>query len=153
MFFLLTSSDFVTRKKFSTYIFLPVFTFFWQSLKTSSYCLFYRLTFCSLVVYVYFPHLYHDDTKRKPKLDFALTALVSMFWLVGSAAWANGLTGLRWSVDSNNWLHKTSICRLTNNNHYVDTKVKWNNFFGSQMKDKAKVRLFYSGAMALILSR
>jgi len=79
----------------------------------------------SLVVYVYFPHLYHDDTKRKPKLDFALTALVSMFWLAGSAAWANGLTGLRWSVDSNNWLHKTSICRLTNSDipHYVDTKI------------------------------
>jgi len=51
--------------------------------------------FLSLAVYVFFNHLYIDQQKNYPKVDFVLTALLGMFWLAGSAAWANGLNGLK----------------------------------------------------------
>ena len=55
--------------------------------------------------------MYHDVNKRNPKIDFIVTAVLAMFWLAGAAAWANGLTGLRWAVNTENWLHISSICR------------------------------------------
>lgn len=51
--------------------------------------------FASLAVYVFFNHLYVDQQRNYPKVDFVLTALLGMFWLAGSAAWANGLNGLK----------------------------------------------------------
>jgi len=51
--------------------------------------------FVSLAVYVFFNHLYVDQQKNYPKVDFVVTALLGMFWLAGSAAWANGLNGLK----------------------------------------------------------
>jgi len=51
--------------------------------------------FVSLAVYVFFNHLYVDQQKNYPKVDFVITALLGMFWLAGSAAWANGLNGLK----------------------------------------------------------
>jgi len=51
--------------------------------------------FASLAVYVFFNHLYVDQQKNYPKVDFVMTALLGMFWLAGSAAWANGLNGLK----------------------------------------------------------
>jgi len=51
--------------------------------------------FVSLAVYVLFNHLYVDQQKNYPKVDFVVTALLGMFWLAGSAAWANGLNGLK----------------------------------------------------------
>ena len=69
--------------------------------------------FTSLVMYVFYGTMYMDSMKRNPKIDFMISALLAMFWLAGAAAWANGLTGLKWSTDTSNWLHKMSICRLT----------------------------------------
>jgi len=51
--------------------------------------------FVSLAVYVLFNHLYVDQQKNLPKVDFVITAMLGMFWLAGSAAWANGLNGLK----------------------------------------------------------
>jgi len=51
--------------------------------------------FFSLAVYVFFNHLYVDQQKNYPKVDFVVTAMLGMFWLAGSAAWANGLNGLK----------------------------------------------------------
>ena len=64
-------------------------------------------------MYVFYGTMYMDSVKRNPKIDFMISALLAMFWLAGAAAWANGLTGLKWSTDTSNWLHKMSICRLT----------------------------------------
>ena len=55
--------------------------------------------------------MFHDVNKRNPKIDFLISAVLAMFWLAGAAAWANGLTGLRWAVTTENWLHYSSICR------------------------------------------
>lgn len=55
--------------------------------------------------------MYQDVNKRNPKIDFLITAVLAMFWLAGAAAWANGLTGLRWAVNTENWLDHSSICR------------------------------------------
>jgi len=60
----------------------------------------------SLVLYVYYGALYMDSMKRNPKIDFMISALLAMFWLAGAAAWANGLTGLKWASDTSNWLYK-----------------------------------------------
>lgn len=69
----------------------------------------------SLFVYVFQPSMFHDVNKRNPKIDFLISAVLAMFWLAGAAAWANGLTGLRWAVNTENWLHSSSICRKTVN--------------------------------------
>ena len=64
-----------------------------------------------MYVYVFQPSMYQDVNKRNPKIDFIITALLAMFWLAGAAAWANGLTGLRWAVNTENWLDHSSICK------------------------------------------
>ena len=58
----------------------------------------------SLFVYVFQPSIYQDVNKRNPKCDFLITAVLAMFWLAGAAAWANGLTGLKWAANTENWL-------------------------------------------------
>jgi hypothetical protein len=44
-------------------------------------------------VYIMFDEIYQANVAL-PKFDFLLTVLLAVFWLSGSAAWANGLTGL-----------------------------------------------------------
>lgn len=51
--------------------------------------------FLSLAVYLYYNSLYEDEQKNYPKIDFLVSAVLAMFWLAGSAAWANGLNGLK----------------------------------------------------------
>ena len=65
--------------------------------------------FClySLVVYGYYPNQYLDDPKNYPKIDFMVAAVLAMFWLAASAAWANGLTGLKFACNPENWLYRS----------------------------------------------
>ena len=82
----------------------------WISRWLKQYNWLYICATLSLAVYVFFNHLYIDQQKNYPKVkngatllhiqgsislqvDFVLTALLGMFWLAGSAAWANGLNG------------------------------------------------------------
>ena len=55
-------------------------------------------------MYVRYPDWYLDDPKSCPKIDFIISSVVGMFWLAGAAAWANGLTGLKFACDAQNWL-------------------------------------------------
>lgn len=49
-------------------------------------------------VYVMFDQIYQQNA-LVPMADFMLTVLLAVFWLSGSAAWANGLTGLKSITD------------------------------------------------------
>ena len=55
-------------------------------------------------MYLGYPDRYLDDPKSYPKIDFIISSVVGMFWLAGAAAWANGLTGLKFACDAQNWL-------------------------------------------------
>jgi len=58
----------------------------------------------SIVVYVFFSGLYSDDQKKFPLYDFCFTVVIAVFWLSASAAWANGVSNLKFVVDPDNWL-------------------------------------------------
>ncbi|XP_056645039.1 synaptoporin-like [Diorhabda sublineata] len=47
-----------------------------------------------IFVYIKMDKTYKSDTKA-PLIDFMVTVLLSVLWLSSSAAWANGLTGLK----------------------------------------------------------
>ena len=59
-----------------------------------------------MLVYGYYADKYLDDPKNFPKMDFMVSAVLAMFWLAGSAAWANGLTGLKFACNPDNWLYR-----------------------------------------------
>ena len=48
-----------------------------------------------------------------------------MFWLSASAAWANGVIGLKSATDDSSWIHdsKLSACQKINNK-YVSPGIK-----------------------------
>lgn len=51
-----------------------------------------------------------------PMADFILTVLLAVFWLSGSAAWSNGLAGLK-SMTDPNWIRTTDACRAVTCTH------------------------------------
>ncbi|XP_045481930.1 synaptophysin-like protein 2 [Harmonia axyridis] len=50
------------------------------------------------IIYVKFDRVYLQNPKL-PLADFCATVVVAVFWLSSSAAWANGLTGLKNKTD------------------------------------------------------
>lgn len=82
-------------------------------------------TMASLLVYVFFSPLYLDDQKKGPMIDFCFTVIVAVFWLSASAAWANGVIGLKYASNPTNWIYgmKNSICEKKDG-HYVHVAVK-----------------------------
>jgi len=65
----------------------------------------------SIVVYVFFSGLYMGEEKKFPFYDFCLTVMIAVFWLSASAAWANGISGLKLVGDPDNWLMDMPICK------------------------------------------
>lgn len=61
-----------------------------------------------LAYYVFFSQRYLDDDKKAPMIDFCFTVIVAVFWLSASAAWANGVVGLKSATD-NTWLYTSSL--------------------------------------------
>ncbi|XP_071438875.1 synaptophysin-like isoform X2 [Hetaerina americana] len=55
-------------------------------------------TIAVIILYVLFDAMYQSKGII-PLTDFALTTIVAVLWLSGSAAWANGLTGLKMVTD------------------------------------------------------
>merc|ERR1711976_821726 len=82
-------------------------------------------TMVSLAVYVFFSDMYMSEQKKAPMVDFCLTAILAIFWLAASAAWANGVINMKYAADPSNWIFgsETSICQL-NNGKYVNTSVQ-----------------------------
>jgi len=64
----------------------------------------------SMVIYVFFSGLYMDEQKKFPFYDFCFTVIIAVFWLSASAAWANGVSGLKVVADPDNWLIPMKIC-------------------------------------------
>jgi len=86
--------------------------------------------FVSIGMYVLYSTLYMDKEKKYPKIDFLITGLLAMFWLAGSAAWANGLTGLKLVSNPDNWIWNShyqfaAICYRTEHDPptYSYTKI------------------------------
>ena len=75
----------------------------------------------SIAIYVFYSSLYLDEQKKYPRIDFLITTLLAMFWLAGSAAWANGLSGLKLVSNPDNWIWTShyeyaAICYKTAHN-------------------------------------
>jgi len=84
--------------------------------------------FASIAVYVFYSTLYTDEQKSYPKIDFFVTALLGFFWLAGSSAWANGLSGMKTMADPDNWIftsqfENAAICYKTTNGNYLYPKI------------------------------
>jgi len=89
--------------------------------------------FLSLAIYVFYSALYADEQKNYPKIDFIISALLAMFWLAGSSAWANGLSGLKRVCNPDTWIFDNemeyaAICFRTIDDqghaNYLNTHVK-----------------------------
>jgi len=80
-------------------------------------------TMVSLAVYVFFSDLYMSEQKKAPMVDFCLTAILAVFWLAASAAWANGVINMKYAANPDNWIFGSgSICER-NNENYINTDV------------------------------
>ncbi|GLG93083.1 Synaptophysin-like protein 2 [Gryllus bimaculatus] len=55
-----------------------------------------------VIVYVTLSDMYQSNGLL-PLTDFILTVILSVFWLSGSGAWANGLNGLKMATDANRY--------------------------------------------------
>lgn len=58
--------------------------------------------------------------------DFCFTVIVAVFWLSASAAWANGVIGMKYASNPQNWIFSSSssICYKNTNGSYAITAVK-----------------------------
>lgn len=78
-----------------------------------------------LVIYVFFSQKYLDDNKTAPMIDFCFTVIVAVFWLSASAAWANGVLGLKGAANET-WLFSSSLspCQKNVDGSYILTDIK-----------------------------
>lgn len=59
-----------------------------------------------VLVYILLDSMYQSNGLL-PLTDFILTTILAVFWLSGSAAWANGLNGLKSATDDDNIIDST----------------------------------------------
>lgn len=60
------------------------------------------LMYCIFIIAVYaFVDDFYKSKSEIPLADFALTVILAIFWLSGSAAWANGTSALKSTIDVN----------------------------------------------------
>lgn len=62
------------------------------------------------VVYALYDNLYQSNP-HVPMADFILTVLLAVFWLSGSAAWSNGIAGLK-SITDPSMLLYSDACKI-----------------------------------------
>lgn len=59
------------------------------------------LMYCIFIIAVYaFVDDFYKSKTEIPLADFALTVILAIFWLSGSAAWANGTSALKSTTDA-----------------------------------------------------
>lgn len=65
---------------------------------------------------IYLTHCFYCNCTVQ---DFCFTVIVAVFWLAASAAWANGVIGLKNAAASENWLFdsKYSVCHKGTNGY------------------------------------
>jgi len=78
-------------------------------------------TMATLAIYVFLSEKYFSESKKWPMFDFCFTAIVAIFWLSASAAWANGVINMKYAANPNNWLFEEgdSICERQDGNFVV----------------------------------
>lgn len=87
------------------YVFIGVMAFL--------YCL------AALVVYVFFDEVYRKNT-RLTIIDFIVTAVFALMWLISSSAWAQGVTDLKYYSDPTDGIFlKLKECDLISFNHTI----------------------------------
>jgi hypothetical protein len=97
-----------------------------------------------LVIYVFFSQKYLDDEKKAPMIDFCFTVIVAVFWLSASAAWANGVLGLK-SASDETWLTESGFSPCQKNDKgYIFTGIK-------ECSQKADQKGSFGGANASVL--
>ncbi|EFX81579.1 hypothetical protein DAPPUDRAFT_102301 [Daphnia pulex] len=63
----------------------------------------------SLGFYCFFGGNYQTN-KTFPLVDFLITMVIAVFWLSGSAAWASGVSAVKYVSDPNSWIKTMEIC-------------------------------------------
>lgn len=63
----------------------------------------------SLAFYCFCSNMYQTN-KTIPLVDFLVTMVLAVFWLSGSAAWASGVSAVKYVSDPNAWLKTLKIC-------------------------------------------
>uniref|UniRef100_A0A5F8H0K0 Synaptoporin n=1 Tax=Monodelphis domestica TaxID=13616 RepID=A0A5F8H0K0_MONDO len=66
------------------------------------------------VVYIFFQNKYRENN-RGPLVDFIVTVVFSFLWLVGSSAWAKGLSDVKVATDPKEVLLLVSACKQQSN--------------------------------------
>ncbi|XP_054723997.1 synaptophysin-like isoform X2 [Uloborus diversus] len=68
-------------------------------------------TIFTLVVYIFFHQMYANNPKL-PVIDMGITAVLSVFWLAGSSAWAQGVADLKFYLHPDTVFNFLGICKL-----------------------------------------
>ncbi|GBM31168.1 Synaptoporin [Araneus ventricosus] len=63
-----------------------------------------------MVLYIFFHQSYIDNTKL-PVVDLGITAVLSVFWMAGSSAWAQGVIDLKYYLNPETLITFFSICK------------------------------------------
>ncbi|XP_055937205.1 synaptophysin-like isoform X1 [Argiope bruennichi] len=63
-----------------------------------------------MIVYIFLHQAYTDNTKL-PVVDLGITAVLSVFWMAGSSAWAQGVTDLKYYIHPDTLFTFFSICK------------------------------------------
>ncbi|KZS16401.1 Uncharacterized protein APZ42_018039 [Daphnia magna] len=52
----------------------------------------------------------YQNNKTIPLVDFLVTMVIAVFWLSGSAAWASGVSAVKYVSDPSGWIKNLKIC-------------------------------------------
>lgn len=67
--------------------------------------------YCIIILIVYiFCHQTYANNTRVPVVDLAISALLTVFWLAGSSAWAQGVIDLKYYMDPQNLFGLFQFC-------------------------------------------
>ncbi|GFY62543.1 UNVERIFIED_CONTAM: Synaptophysin [Trichonephila clavipes] len=77
-------------------------------------------TILILIVYIFFHQSYGNNPKL-PVVDLGISAILSIFWMAGSSAWAQGVADLKYYLHPETVFKFLPICLSEKNSHECDT--------------------------------